>query len=121
MPATSRKVPGLPARSVPRWARRAAGVVLGALLGCVAMGPKMAHLSPGMGSSAVEQTLGRPDGVSQIEGYTVWHYNNRLASNSSSDRADYYVVLDADTVVGYGQGAVRPGPRGAVPVIVLPQ
>lgn len=87
------------------------------LTGC-AMGPRVQRLSPGMAEADVIAIMGRPDGVVVEGDYRALQWANRLMSEWSNDRADYWVVLAADTVVAYGPGNVRPGPSPHTLILV---
>ena len=90
------------------------------VIGC-ATGEKVAKLSPGMSYSEVVRILGRPDGLRSEGDYKVIKYTNRLISNWSYDRADYFVILKDDHVTEYGSGEVRVKNVGGIHTIFIHQ
>lgn len=89
------------------------------LVGC-ATGGKVRDLNVGQDRASVERDLGRPDGYSQVDGYDVLTYKNRLMSAWSWDKADYQVILKDGRVVQYGPGEVRRANTGGGIVLVAP-
>lgn len=90
---------------------RLASVVVAVLLAGCAMGGRFRELHIGMPSPVVVERLGDPDGEMTRGDYRAMVWANRLTSSWSWDRADYWVLTHADSVVAYGPGQVRPGPR----------
>lgn len=94
-------------------------VCICALLSACVTGEKMHNLTVGMTVQDVQQILGKPEGVRTIGNQSVWTYSNKLTSGWSWDRADYNVVFENGSVIEYGAGQVRPGPRPNT-VIIIP-
>lgn len=78
--------------------------------GCVT-GEKMQNIRPGMSKADVINILGKPDGFRTVENHEVFLYSNRRTSGWNNDYADYNVIFENGSVIEYGAGEVRPGPR----------
>ena len=76
------------------------------LFGC-ATGEKIQDIHVGMSKGQIIAFLGKPDGSQRSGEYEALRYTNRPVSGSSSDRADYNVILLEGFVVEYGSGYVR--------------
>jgi hypothetical protein len=81
-------------------------VFLTLLAGCTT-GERMSDIQPGMTKDEVTSVLGRPDGYQSRGEFEALKYSHRLVSGWAWDRADYFVILNANKVVEYGAGEVR--------------
>lgn len=77
------------------------------LLGGCTTGELMSDIRPGMTKDEVTSVLGSPDGYQSLGEYEALKYSHRLVSGWAWDRADYFVILNANKVVEYGTGEVR--------------
>ena len=89
-------------------------VVFVFLAGCATI----SSVSEGMSRAEVIGLLGNPDGLVREGSDVALKYSNRLISGWSYDRADYYILLRNDEVIGYGPGNVRQSPNNTL--VLLP-
>lgn len=76
-----------------------------------AFGPKMQQIDPGMNEAQVIQLLGQPDGLITDGDYRALQWADRMMDSWNNARADYWVIFEANRIVAYGPGEVRPGQR----------
>ena len=76
------------------------------LAGCTT-GELMSDIRPGMTKDEVTSVLGSPDGYQSRGEFEALKYSHRLVSGWAWDRADYFVILNANKVAEYGTGEVR--------------
>jgi hypothetical protein len=69
---------------------------LGLLVGCASDAVHMAQFKTGMTRAQVEAAQGKPDGVETSGDFTALHY-----------QPSYYVILEKDRVIAFGQGSLK--------------
>lgn len=80
--------------------------ILVVLFGCVTE-DHIQNVHKGISKAQVIALLGNPDGFQRSGEYEALRYANRPVSGSSSEHADYNVILVDGLVVEYGYGYVR--------------
>jgi hypothetical protein len=89
------------------------------LFGCTTQPIQDVH--KGAFRTQVIALLGKPDGSQRSGEYEALRYTNRIINGSSSDRADYNVILQAGFVIDYGYGYIRqPDPSVNNKLILVP-
>lgn len=79
--------------------------ILVVLIGCTTQPIQNVH--KGAFKTQVIGLLGNPDESQRSGEYEALRYANRLINGSSSDLADYFVILQGGFVVDYGYGYIR--------------
>jgi hypothetical protein len=79
--------------------------ILAGLFGCA--NQPIQDIHKGVSKTQVIDFLGNPDGSQRSGPYEALRYTNRPINGSSTERADYNVILMGGFVVEYGYGYVR--------------
>ena len=93
--------------------------ILVVLLGCTTQPIQNVH--KGASKNQVIALFGYPDESQRSGEYEALRYTNRLINGSSSDVADYNVILQGGFVIDYGYGYVRqPDPSVNNKLVLVP-